>query len=421
MVTRPPTLTGMRFLALLISGVVLLAACTSSGASPQATAPASLASPGPVSLAPSIAPSAPPASTPGPGSATPAAASSPVATPAALSPVATPPATPLATTISSSPPSAEPETPTTATWTKLRPDAGPGPREDHTWTVDEAGEVAYLFGGRMGGKLYGDLWAYDLAADTWSTVPFTGGPSARFGHEAVWVPGRGLLIFAGQAGSNFFNELWLYDPGTGWRQLSDDGDAPARRYGSCAALGPDGRLWISHGFTEDGVRFADTRVYDFASGAWADETPTNGRLPVERCLHGCWFDATGAFVLYAGQTTGVTALGDLWSLAAPGDDASAWRSIEGDLPPTRNLYAHAWWNSDRLVFGGKSQDGSYRDDLWAFDLVSLQSRLIRVTGAPPPGRAGAVLLADPIRGRLLLFGGKRAGGTFEDLWQLTLA
>ena len=45
------------------------------------------------------------------------------------------------------------------------------------------------------------------------------------------------------------------------------------RYGTCAAVAPDGRLWISHGFTADGVRFSDTRAYDFATGAWTDETP----------------------------------------------------------------------------------------------------------------------------------------------------
>ena len=316
----------------------------------------------------------------------------------------------------------EPATgPTVATWTKLRPASGPSPREDHTWTVDTDGALAYLFGGRAGGTLLGDIWVYDLTADTWTELRGSQGPAARFGHEAVWLPGRGLLIFAGQAGSTFFNDLWLYDPAAGWSQLPSGGDAPVPRYGTCAALAPDGRLWISHGFTEDGTRFADTRVYDFASGTWADETPANGRLPVERCLHGCWFDANDDFVLYAGQTTGVTALGDLWVLASPGDDASTWRQIEGDLPPTRNLYAQAWWNTDRLIFGGKSQDGTFLNDLWAFDLVTLDRRFIDVAGDPPPGRAGATLIEDPIRGRLLLFGGKRDGGTFEDLWQLTLA
>lgn len=163
----------------------------------------------------------------------------------------------------------------------------PAPREDHTWTADAEGRYAYLFGGRddTGPGSYGDLWAYDLSADTWQQL--SGGPPARFGHNAAWVPGIGLVIFAGQDQA-FFNDLWAYDPvADSWQQLPDTGDRPVARYGSCAAVGPDGRLWISHGFTSEGARFADTRAYDFAISAWSDETPI-GAAPIERCLHACW-------------------------------------------------------------------------------------------------------------------------------------
>lgn len=307
------------------------------------------------------------------------------------------------------------------TWTKLRPADGPGVREDHTWTVDEAGERAYVFGGRAGATLHADLWSYDLATDTWAELTVRDGPDARFGHEAVWLPGRGLVIFAGQAGPRFFNDLWLYDPAAStWTRLPSGGAEPVARYGSCAALGPDGRLWISHGFTEDGVRFADTRAYDFGSGTWTDETP-EGRRPVERCLHGCWFDDAGDFVLYAGQTTGVTALGDLWRLASAGSDGAVWREIEGELPAARNLYAHTASAAARVVFGGRGNDG-YRADLWAIGPASDGElpRALAVRGDVPPARSGAELVADPSRGRLLLFGGKHEGGTFKDVWQLVL-
>ena len=76
----------------------------------------------------------------------------------------------------------------------------------------------------------------------------------------------------------FFDDIWAYDPAAeAWRELPSLGDVPPARYGSCASLGPDGRLWISHGFTDSG-RFDDTRAYDFATGEWTDETP-DGDLP----------------------------------------------------------------------------------------------------------------------------------------------
>ena len=106
---------------------------------------------------------------------------------------------------------------------------------------------------------------YDLATDSWRQVE-TVGPPARFGHNAAWVDNVGLVVFAGQSPTTFYNDLWAYDPAADrWRELPAGGDAPVARYGSCAAIGPDGRLWISHGFTSEGSRFADTRAYDFTT------------------------------------------------------------------------------------------------------------------------------------------------------------
>lgn len=323
-------------------------------------------------------------------------------TPAASRPVASPVSTSTPT------PQATP-----AAWTELAAPDGPSPREDHTWTVDAAGESAYLFGGRDGGTVHGDLWIYDLAADTWTEAAGGPAPAPRFGHEAVWVEGTGLVVFAGQAGPTFFNDLWAFEPDSGaWRRLEASGAIPKERYGSCAAIGPDGRLWISHGFTSDGTRFADTIAYDFATATWTDETP-EGNLPVNRCLHGCWWTDDGSFVLYAGQTTGVTALGDRWVLTDAG-----WTRIEGAAPPDRNLYARARVPGATLVVGGQAIDGSFLSDAWLLFDGSAESREVQVSGPTPPGRAGAELIADPDRGRLLLFGGRTADGALSDVWEL---
>jgi len=295
------------------------------------------------------------------------------------------------------------------------------PREDHTWTVDGGGEIAYLFGGRddaSGYGAYADLWAYDLAADAWQ--PLSGGPPARFGHNAAWVPGIGLVIFAGQGDSGFFNDLWAYDPDTdAWQQLPGNGDRPVSRYGSCAALGPDGRLWISHGFTSEGSRFADTRAYDFAAGSWTDETPA-GPVPMVRCLHACWWTDTDRFTLYGGQTTGVTSLGDRWELTVgPRPGTNAWQELApaAEPPPARNLYAATRWEAGTLIFGGQALDGTYLADAW---LLGDDGSHAPVPGAGPSPRSGAELVADPERGRVLLFGGKAGASVFGDLWELTL-
>ncbi|HET8778318.1 MAG TPA: kelch repeat-containing protein [Candidatus Limnocylindria bacterium] len=289
----------------------------------------------------------------------------------------------------------------------------PAAREDHTWTADGDGHMAYLFGGRDGATAFGDLWAYDLDSDEWAQIDVGPGPEARFGHEAAWVDGVGLVVFGGQAGSAFFSDLWAFwPPDSTWRQLPASGDAPVARYGTCAAVGPDGRLWISHGFTADGSRFADTRAYDFGAETWTDETP-DGAAPIERCLHGCWWTDDGALALYAGQTTGVTALGDRWLLSG-----GAWTEVEGTLPPERNLYARARLDGATLVFGGQALDGGYLADMWLLVDGEADALPIAPAGPVPPGRAGAEMIHDAAHGRVLLFGGRDGDGARNDMWEL---
>jgi hypothetical protein len=292
--------------------------------------------------------------------------------------------------------------------------SGPAAREDHTWTVTADGTTALLFGGRDGGTVYGDLWAYDLEGDAWTEVEPGPGPAARFGHEAAWVDGIGLVIFAGQAGADFFNDLWAYDPDSNaWRQLPSSGPAPIARYGTCSAIAPDGRLWISHGFTSDGARFSDTRVYDFSTGEWTDESPSSGARPVERCLHACWWTDAGELTLYAGQTTGITALGDRWTFTD-----GAWTERDGALPPDRNLYGHARLPGATLVFGGQALDGTFLSDLWLLRDDAPDAEPLEPEGEALPGRAGGELILDAGRGRVLLFGGRNEEGPHGDLWEL---
>jgi hypothetical protein len=376
--------------------VLLIVACAPA-AGPADPAPPATATPGqsiPVTTA-TVQPTDTPLPTDTPEPASPATSEPSLATDTP-SPVSTPPLE--------------------LTWTELD-SAGPSAREDHTWTLAGDGSGAYLFGGRAGRREFNDLWFYDLRTDEWSEVQAQGEPpDARFGHTAIWVPGIGLVIWSGQAGPRFFSDTWAYDPEAGdWRELPASGDVPPARYGSCAALGPDGRMWISHGFTEDTGRFSDTRAYDFDAGSWTDLTP-DGDRPVERCLHDCLWTPDGRLIVYAGQTTGAPAIGDLWAYEP---SAASWAQAERPEPEPRQLYALAQLEGTAFVFGGGTSDGGLLDDLWLLDLDSLAWSAVAPT-SQPAGRFGASLIADGERNRLLLFGGK-GEGEFADLWQLSVA
>ena len=316
--------------------------------------------------------------------------------------------------------------PESGTWARLEiGGATPDPREDHTWTVDGETRTAWLFGGRDGDTAFDELWAFDLGADSWRLVDVTGdAPAARFGHEAAWVPGRGLVVFGGQRGATFFDDLWLFEPnadgGSGsWRLLPPGGGAPVARYGSCSGIGPDGRLWISHGFTSDGARFSDTLAYDFATEAWSDQAPATER-PVERCLHACWWTAGGQLALYGGQTTGVAALGDLWLFTpgAGGAPTNAWTEVPGQAPAPRHLPAIARHGAATFLFGGRGSDREALGETWLAVDGALGFEPFAASGNEPPARSGATLIHDQGGDRLLLFGGLGRNAR-NDLWALT--
>ena len=138
----------------------------------------------------------------------------------------------------------------------------------------------------------------------------------------------------------------------------------------------------------------------------------DGRRPGERCLHDCFVDASDRLVLYGGQDNGSRALGDLWRL---GD--GRWTRLDDPPPAARRLYAAAQAGPDVWIFGGAGRDDRVLDDLWRVDRASLSFARVRPDGPGPSGRSGAVLVADPQRRRIVLFGGtdRRA---FDDLWQL---
>jgi hypothetical protein len=343
----------------------------------------------------------------------------PVASPASW-PVASPASSDIPGEASPSPDATHLINPaTTLAWTAVAIGmSAPSRREDHTLTADETATTAWLFGGRDGNRIKGDLWRLDLATGTWSRLEAsTRAPSARFGHAAVWVNGVGLVIFGGQSRDGFHDDLWAYNPETAeWRRLPSSGQVPAARYGTCSTVGPDGRLWISHGFTSDG-RFDDTRAYDFETGRWANMS-ARGERPAIRCLHDCVWSSDGRLILYGGQTNGRPALGDLWAFG-PAD--RTWTRLPAPEPPGRQLYALATSGSTAWILGGAGADGQKLGDLWALDLHELAfspvATILDSAVAPAP-RSGASLIVDSAGGRLLLFGGETDDRRVADLWAL---
>jgi N-acetylneuraminic acid mutarotase len=365
-----------------------------------------------------------PAATPAPTASptqvpTQAPTTAPQATPAATA-TAAPTAAPAATFA----PTATTAPARTLTWRAIAvARAGPPARYDHSLTYDANGKQLVVFGGRdQAGRALGDTWVFDLGRNAWREVTAQG-PAARFGHAAAYDPaGSRVIIFGGQA-TSFFNDVWAFDAAAGtWRQIAAQGDAPQPRYGLPGVIDKRGRLIVSHGFTDQG-RFDDTWALDLATATWTNITPTQGTLPLKRCLHDMVYDAASDRVLLFGGCSsgfGPCPQGDLWALDLA---ANQWTQLQpgGDAPAARSNPALVLdtASGQALLFGGLNQDNAPLSDLWALDTTQgAWAALAPETTAPAARRSHD---ADATgEGQLYVFGGIGADGPSAELWELTL-
>jgi hypothetical protein len=135
--------------------------------------------------------------------------------------------------------------------------ANPHKRCLHSASYDPSRHRMMIYGGQRSGPL-GDLWAFDLASDSWSELtPASRPPGRYFTAQAYAAQSDALLIFGGNLGAGRSNEVWAFDLGAGsWRLLNPAGAAPSARDGAAAAWIPEqNRLLVFGGF--DGAYRSD--------------------------------------------------------------------------------------------------------------------------------------------------------------------
>jgi FlgD Ig-like domain/Kelch motif/Galactose oxidase, central domain len=77
-----------------------------------------------------------------------------------------------------------------------------------------------------------------------------------------------------------------------------------------------------------------------------------------------------------------------------------------------------------IVFGGESPDTApyFRNDTWALTLTNPPVwQELQTQNAPPAPRSGHTAIYDPVRQRMLVFGGSDLMIPYSDVWELTLA
>lgn len=297
----------------------------------------------------------------------------------------------------------------------------PGGRSAHCALVDAAGDRMIVFAGLDGvGTVTNSVWALSLGTTpTWSPLSPTGSaPTARYGTSARYdALRRRALFFGGGTGAPNSNETWsLSLTGTPAWTLVPAPNPPQGRQFHSSAYDPFGdRLLVFGG--SSGPVLADTWALPLASpgASWIPLTSTRRRG------HTALHDPPRQRMIVFGGENG-TQLNDVWELGL--GSAGTWARLNpsGTPPPVRALHGAIYdERRDRMiVFGGRG--GPPLMDLWELTFSgTLEWRSIQALGAPPPARFDHVMVYDAARYRILVFGGMDASGAFNDAWSLTLA
>lgn len=207
------------------------------------------------------------------------------------------------------------------------------------------------------------------------------------------------------------------------RALAQNGDwslqptqvSPSERTHSAMAYDPvRQRTVMFHGFHgAPQTFFADTWEWN---GATWQEIPTPVH-PNGRAGHAMAFDPVGQRVILFGGWDGSSSLDDTWAW-----DGQSWTQLTSPASPSgrRDLQmTSAIGSTGLLLFGGTEATsggalGTPRSDTWRWD-GSQWTELFPVN--EPVSRARHTMALDQAGQRILLFGGRGAGGLLGDTWQ----
>ena len=286
-------------------------------------------------------------------------------------------------------------------WTQALPTTTPTPRTLHAITFDSWRNRTVLFGGAInsGGALQADTWEWD--GTNWVQASPSTSPPARGGHSLAFDSRRGrIVLFGGFDVRGGLRDTWEWD-GTNWLQQTP-AVSPTFRDGCGLAFDSNRGVTVLAG----GDRFQSDH-WEWDGTTWTQRTTLFP--PLRRVFPAMAYDAARQRVVMFG--------GYVWN---PGPDRNPSDTLEYD---GTSWVQHAPTNPDAeiedLVFDYVQRKVVGFSNV--FQEASSWDGTAWVRTQPtrniPTGIQGGTLASDPVRGRVVYFGGKDSAGTV--LYDLT--
>ena len=297
------------------------------------------------------------------------------------------------------------------TWTQSI-GAAPGPSSTGGMAYDASRGVTVLFGGANShDAATAETWEFDGSA--WAQRVPTVSPPAAIGSVAAYDSAIARVVtFGGVAGSEIVdpqsNETWIYN-GSFWQHLFDPSAPSARSNVLSTYDSARDRIVMFGGFDASGL---ESDTWEFTGSNWLAIRVFNGPSLEGNYSPAMVFDSfRNKTVLFGTLDSGDA---QTWEY-----DGSAWTHVTtaGTTGGSRANPTMVY-DSDRhriVMFGGTLLSGAdpIVNDTWEYD-GSTWTQI--VTANSPPPRIHSAISYDPVRHRVVLFGGSSTT-QLQDTWE----
>ncbi len=255
-------------------------------------------------------------------------------------------------------------------------------------------------------------------------------PPSRSNHVAFyWPPQKSVLVFSGNHVTGPIHDAWSWD-GRAWqpRALAAD-EYPERKNAGLAVDLPGGRVFVfggtwsgyPPGSSQHVVRvLGDTQRWD--GTAWTELHPATS--PSARGGAAMTYDAERGEVVLFGGSNNVDSFDDTWTF-----DGTTWTQRAMGAPhPSARINSRMAYDPERkrvVLFSGQASaptgEAVNLADTWEWDGTAWRD--VTALSAQPEGRGHHALAWDPLRRKVMLFGGGRhfaplpLGSSLADPWE----
>lgn len=183
--------------------------------------------------------------------------------------------------------------------------------------------------------------------------------------------------------------------------------APRKHASACATYDSARAVTVLFGAGD-----ANDETWEFNGTAWTKRSTANH--PAGRINCAMAYDPVEQeTVLFGGYSTAFVGLGDTWAW-----NGMTWSQVTGSPSPPARAFAPLVYDAERqriTLFGGERNLVKF-GDTWQFD--TRRGRWSqKLPATSPPARGGLALGYDPIRKRVVVFGGLTTTTLLNDTWE----